>query len=168
MKALSYSNALIISLLIFSLYKLTHMNRQKHFLLIFYFSPVSIFCFLIQLISTAGGSVTDANVQHLCTFSKTMHKTNRGTSVILRLGFHQSRLIVTKINPDGSDKISLMVNPNPVQRDLKPEITGCIFPNFDSRFYDISGILFHLNRMDTNPGTITMKNYLPVNNLKRD
>ena len=112
-----------------------------------------------QVLSSAGAQAVGNNVQLSWTIGETVIETYTGTSVILTQGFHQSRLIVTNINPVESGKFSLMVYPNPVQWDLKLELKGNIFSNFNYSLYDISGKLLQMKRMDTNPENITMKNY---------
>lgn len=103
---------------------------------------------LQQVVSSGGSSGTNANVMLDWTIGEPVIETLTNTSAILTQGFHQSKLIVTKVEPVLKPEVNLTVYPNPVLWDLKIEFTSFEIKNWEYQLSDATGKLLKKKKLE--------------------
>jgi hypothetical protein len=114
-----------------------------------------------QVISAAGGSVSGEGIQVSWTLGETVIETFAGTQNILTQGFHQTRLVVTAINPLEYPGLNLSVFPNPVSSVLRLEYPGECTWKAKCLLYNSDGKLMLVKKSGNLPETIGMENFAP-------
>jgi hypothetical protein len=114
-----------------------------------------------QVVSSGGSSGTNANVMLDWTIGEMTIETFTGTSTILTQGFHQSKLIVTRIEPFLKQEINLIVYPNPVKWELILEFTTPEIKNWEYMLSDVSGKLMGKKKIETQLENIDVSFYPP-------
>ncbi len=114
-----------------------------------------------QVISAAGGSGSGQGVQVSWTLGETVIETFTGNQNILTQGFHQTRLVVTAVDPLEYPGLNLLVYPNPVSSVLRLECSGTETWKATCRLYHSDGKLMLFQQTGTLPGMIDMGNYAP-------
>ncbi len=135
------------------------MKKRIYFLNIFAMLLYSGICTSQQVISAAGGNGTGTNVQLSWTVGEPVIETFTGSSAILTQGFHQSKLLVTALDPLVYPGLTLTVFPNPVSSELQLEIKGDGLSGLSFRLFDINGKMVQQRTLETFPGLINMENY---------
>ncbi len=110
------------------------MKKLTILLNIFALLLYSGICTSQQVISAAGGSGSGSNVQLSWTVGEPVIETFTGSSAILTQGFHQSKLLVTALDPMLFPGLTLTVFPNPVSSSLQLEVTGEVMSDLSSGF----------------------------------
>ncbi len=118
-------------------------------------------CFSQQVVSSAGAQVSGTNVQLSWTVGETVIETFTGTSAMLTQGFHQSKLLVTAVNPLVFPGISLEVYPNPVTSALQLHVKGEEIPELMVRLFDMNGRLVLGEAVKAMPAVISMEKFTP-------
>lgn len=118
-------------------------------------------CYSQQVVSSAGGQGSGTNVQLSWTVGEPVIETFAGPSAILTQGFHQSKLLVTAINPLVYPGISLEVYPNPVTSALQLQVKGEDIPELMVRLFDMNGRLVYVETVEALPGMISMEKFTP-------
>lgn len=114
-----------------------------------------------QVISSAGTTVKNATLELSWTVGEPVIETFTGTSNILTQGFHQTRLVVTTVDPVEFPGLSLIVYPNPVSSTLRLEIKGEMTNNISYCLFDFNGKLMLNKQVENLPELINMEIYAP-------
>ncbi|HNU77283.1 MAG: T9SS type A sorting domain-containing protein [Prolixibacteraceae bacterium] len=113
-----------------------------------------------EVVSSAGGSWSGTNIQLSWTVGESVIETFSGGTNILTQGFHQSKLIVTAIEPLLYPGLTLTVFPNPVSSKLILEVTGHDLSGLSFSLFDFQGKLVRSQPLDALPGLIDMESYV--------
>lgn len=114
-----------------------------------------------QVVSAAGGSGTGQGIQVSWTLGETVIETFTGNQNILTQGFHQTRLVVTSVDPLEYPGLSLSAYPNPVSSILRLECSGTEIWKATFRLVQSDGKLILFQKTGTLPGMIDMGSYAP-------
>ena len=136
------------------------MKKMIILLNIFAMLLYSGICTSQQVISAAGGSGTGTNVQLSWTVGEPVIETFTGSSAILTQGFHQSKLLVTALDPMVFPGLILTVFPNPVSSSLQLDVKGDVRTNLSFQIFDINGKLVLNRKLESLPGLINMESYV--------
>jgi len=114
-----------------------------------------------QVVASAGSHGTGTNVQLSWTVGETVIETFTGSSAILTQGFHQSKLLVTALDPLLLPGLTLTVYPNPVSETLLLDFQGEIPQGISYHLYDIGGKVIRSGVVNQFPGKIGMEQCTP-------
>ncbi len=114
-----------------------------------------------QVVSTAGTHATGTGVQLSWTVGEPVIETFTGTSAIITQGFHQTRLVVTTVDPAVYPGLTLTVYPNPVSSTLKLEITGDGLKNLFFCLYNMEGKCILKRKVESSHELVGMESCAP-------
>ncbi len=134
---------------------------MKKLLLNLYLLLLVTFTFGQQIMSSAGGSGGNAEVNINWTLGETAIQTFSNPTNLLTQGFHQTRLIVTAIGDLNLQNIHVSAYPNPATALLNIKIeTGksCLYTY---TIENLAGKCVALNNSFAGNGTINLENFAP-------
>lgn len=114
-----------------------------------------------QVISAAGGSGSGQGVQVSWTLGEPVIETFTGKQNILTQGFHQTRLVVTAVDPLVYPGLRVTVYPNPVSSVLRLECSGTESWKVTFGLYHSDGKLMLFQKTGNLPAMIDMENFAP-------
>jgi hypothetical protein len=114
-----------------------------------------------QVISSAGVSTGGTSSQLAWTIGEPVTETFTAAKSqnILTQGFHQSKLVITIVDPPVYPGIILTVYPNPVDSDLRLETRDEIMDNLSLRLYDMNGKLLLDQKIESQSELIDIQHY---------
>jgi hypothetical protein len=114
-----------------------------------------------EVISSSGATQSSANVQLSWTVGEPIVDTYSSGSVILTQGFHQSKLIVTAIDPIPLAGFELEVYPNPTSAELNIKLNNGNFSNLRYSLYNSQGEQIRQQEFSNQVEQINLTSFAP-------
>jgi hypothetical protein len=114
-----------------------------------------------EVISSAGATGSSANLQLSWTVGEPMVETFSANGTILTQGFHQSKLVVTAIDPNPLAGFELEVYPNPTSGELTIKVNNGNIKNLTFCLYTSLGEQIHQGKFSNQIEHINMELMAP-------